>query len=172
MCLFMPDQGNEMPEIYQHTQIGRLNLVMLLGAAGVTFMVLNSAFDAASMLNPGLLRLAYLVSAAGFLLVFLGFSTLTIRVSGNALTIWFGWRGYRKVIPLEIIKTVTVVPNPRGYLWGIKSIPGGILYAIAPGSPVVELTLQDDRVIRLGSDDVECLQHTLQRAIASQQMSA
>jgi hypothetical protein len=50
---------------------------------------------------------------------------------------------------------VEVVQNPWYYFWGIKLIPGGWLYSIAPGGRAVELVMEDRKVIRLGTNRPE-----------------
>jgi hypothetical protein len=99
---------------------------------------------------------AYLV---GLLL----FYSFTIEVAENGVRFWFGAGVLRRTIALGEIQSTQEVTNPWYYFWGIKSIPGGWLYAIAPGR-AVEIVLADGRIVRLGTDQPRRLNQAIKAA--------
>jgi len=99
-----------------------------------------------------------------YLLGVVMFYSSTVEVSGRQVRFWFGIGLVRRNIPLDTIQAVREVVNPWYYFWGIKSIPGGWLYAIAPG-PAVEIKLMDGKVIHLGSNQTRELKEAIGAAM-------
>ena len=91
------------------------------------------------------------------------FYSLTVELSAEKLKFWFGIGVVRKTIKLSEIQSTKVVENPWYYFWGIKSIPGGWFYAIAPG-PAVEIELSDGKIIQLGTNQPRKLNQAIETA--------
>jgi hypothetical protein len=108
-----------------------------------------------AVVAPGILaegRVPSAILMLGLYLVgLLMFHSFTIEISGERLRFWFGVGVIRRTIPLCEIQSTKVVRNPWYYFWGVKSIPGGWFYAIAPGT-AVEMSLRTGRVVQLGTN--------------------
>ena len=145
-----------MKQSYKHTQIGAWTvLILLLVGAFIVPVVL-------SMLSNGQQAVA-LVTAFLYCLVLALFYALTVEVSEGKLSFWFGIGIIRKSYSFEEIQAVTEVKNPWYYLWGIKSIPDGWLYAIAPGT-ALEIVLKSGKKIRLGTNEPQELKQAIDAA--------
>ena len=86
-----------------------------------------------------------------YLFGLLMFYSLTVEISEEKLKFWFGIGIIQKTIALSKIQSTKEVKNPWYYFWGVKSIPGGWFYAIAPGT-AVEIELSDGKIIQLGTN--------------------
>jgi hypothetical protein len=91
------------------------------------------------------------------------FASLTIEIQGGLLTVWFGPGLIRKRVPLATIRSCEVVRNPWWYGWGIRWTPRGWLYNVS-GHSAVELTLQNGRRLRIGTDEPERLCQAIDQA--------
>jgi len=153
-----------MTKMYQHRQVGIVTILMIVVSAVFTAFVLVSALQSAE--GPAtLLTVTGLVVTGGFILALMAFYAFTIQIADRAVTFWFGWGVGKQSLPLDAIQSVEIVRNPWYYLWGIKSIPGGWLYSIAPGGLALELVLKDQRKIRLGTNRAEEVKLRLKQAM-------
>ena len=91
------------------------------------------------------------------------FYSLTVEISAEKLKFWFGFGVFRKAYALSEIQSTKEIKNPWYYFWGVKSIPGGWFYAIAPG-PAVEIELKNGRIVQLGTNEPEKLNQALDTA--------
>ena len=91
------------------------------------------------------------------------FYSLTVEISEEELKFWFGIGIVRKIIVLSEIQSTKVVKNPWYYFWGVKAIPGGWFYAIAPGT-AVQIELRDGRIIQLGTNQPKKLNQAIEIA--------
>lgn len=91
------------------------------------------------------------------------FYSFTIEITKDRLNFWFGIGVVSKSIKLSEISSFKSIKNPWYYFWGIKSIPGGWIYAIAPGE-AVELILRDGKIIQLGTKQSQQLIRALDAA--------
>ncbi len=91
------------------------------------------------------------------------FYSLTVEVSEEKLKFWFGVGIVRKAIALSEIQSTKIVKNPWYYFWGVKLIPGGWFYAIAPGT-AVEIEFRDGKIIQLGTDQPKKLNQAIETA--------
>ena len=91
------------------------------------------------------------------------FYSLTVELSAEKLKFWFGIGVVRKTIALSEIQATKVVKNPWYYFWGVKGIPGGWFYAIAPGT-AVEIELSDGKIIQLGTNQPKKLNQAIETA--------
>ena len=129
---------------YKHTQYGVLMFVVFI-IVGILVTVVAIAIIAEGRVSAAMIMI--LVT-----LVFVAmFYSSTVEVFAGRVRFWFGIGVVRKTILLNEIQSTKTVVNPWYYFWGIKSIPGGWLYAIAPG-PALEITLEDGKVIHFGSN--------------------
>ena len=141
---------------YRHTQYGVLNFIILFLVA-ILIAVVAVAIIAEGRLAAAVVMIAvYLLGAAMFY-------NFTVEVSDDHLKCWFGIGLVRKSIPLMEVQSSRTVVDPWYYVWGIKSIPGGWLYAIAPG-PMVEIKLKDGKIFHIGSDQADKLKEAIDSA--------
>ena len=98
-----------------------------------------------------------------YLFGLLMFYSFTVEVSEEKLKFWFGIGVVQKTIALSEIQSTKEVKNPWYYFWGVKSIPGGWFYAIAPGT-AVEIELSDGKIIQLGTNQPEELNQAIETA--------
>ena len=144
---------------YRHTQFGTLTIIILL----VVGILLSPIILSLITEGRGLLILSMVVL---YLLTLTFFYAFTVEISEGRVKWWFGIGAIRKSYLLKEIQATKEVKNPWYYLWGIKSIPGGWLYAIAPGS-AVELVFKDGRVVRLGTNRPEELRKAIEDSITA-----
>jgi hypothetical protein len=139
---------------YAHTQVG-----WLVGGTLAPVVVAGAAVLSGSVIaGAGILALAV---AIGLL-----FGTLTVRVSGKELTLRFGVGLVRKRVDLGQVTACRAVRNPWYYGWGIRWIPGGVLYNVS-GFSAVELALAGGRRLRVGTDEPEALLTALRPRLGS-----
>ena len=150
---------------HRYTHVGIVTILMILLAAAFTAFMLASGLESTEGQDAVVLKVTGLVVAGVFILAFASFYSFTIQIADGKLNFWFGFGAVRKSLPIAEIRSVEIVKNPWYYLWGIKSIPGGWLYSIAPGGRVVELIFKDNRVIQLGTNCPEEVKHSLDEAI-------
>ena len=146
---------------YKYTQVGFVTIIMILLVGALTWLIFNAAIKSSDGQSETTLKSTGLVVAGFFIFVLAAFYSFTIQVAEGKLSFWFGFGVARKSIPLEDIHSVEVVKNPWYYFWGIKSIPRGWLYSIAPGGRVVELVMADGKLIRLGTNRPEDIRQRL-----------
>lgn len=142
---------------YRQTQYGAL-MFGVFTVTGVLIVVVAMAIIAEGRWFSAIFMIGlYLFGLASFF-------ALTVEISGGQLKFWFGIGMIRKSYPLSEIQSVKEVKNPWYTFWGIKSIPGGWLYAIAPG-PAVEITLKNGRIVSLGTNQPEALRRAIEAVI-------
>ncbi|MBT3187413.1 MAG: hypothetical protein HN736_16970 [Anaerolineae bacterium] len=141
---------------YKHTQFGAWMFAVFL-ASGI--LIVSIALE---MIAEGRLGSAIFMTCFYLLGVVL-FYSFTIEISKRKLKFWFGIGVVRKSVLLSEIESTQEVVNPWYYFWGIKSIPGGWFYAIAPG-PAVEILLKNGKIIHLGTDQPELLKQAIDSA--------
>ena len=141
---------------YRHTQYGTLMFLVFL-ITGILIAVVARKIIAED-------RVLSIISMLGvYLLGVAMFYALTVEIAEEKLKFWFGIGLVCKTIALSEIQTTKEVKNPWYYFWGIKSIPGGWFYAIAPGT-AVEIELRDGRIIQLGTNQPGKLNQAIEAA--------
>ncbi len=130
---------------YKHTQIGYLIIVVLIATALL--------FGGTMLYVPfhwGLLLLLIVILA-----ILASFSSLTVMVDKESLSICFGYGIYKKQFLLKDIVSAKRVKNHWYYGWGIRFWlwPKMWIYNVS-GFDAVELVMKDGKVVRIGSDDV------------------
>ena len=135
---------------YRHTQVGWviLAVVALLG-----LFVLPR-------LRADHLPVTPLLVVLG--LVLLISSSLTVEVDQEAIRLRFGIGLVRKRIPLEGVRGWSEVRNPWYAGWGIRLLPGGVLWNVS-GLDAVELDVGSERRFRIGTDDPAALAAAIAR---------
>ncbi|MFC2065365.1 hypothetical protein ACFLXB_09755 [Chloroflexota bacterium] len=141
---------------YKHTQYGVLMFVVFI-IVGILITVVAIAIIAEGRVLAAVIMICLTIA---FMAMF--FSS-TVEVSAGKVRFWFGIGVVRKTIALTEIQSTRTVINPWYYFWGIKSISGGWLYAIAPG-PALEITLKDGKVIHFGSNQPAELKKAIEKA--------
>ena len=154
-----------MGEEFRYTQVGILTILMILLAAAFTAFVFAFGLKSTEGQDATILKVTGLVVAGVFVLALASFYSFTIQIADGKLNFWFGFGVGGKSFPIEGIRSVETVKNPWYYFWGIKSIPGGWLYSIAPGGRAIEMIFKDNRKIHLGTNRPEEIKQRLDKAI-------
>ena len=148
--------GSKMEAKYRHTQYGALMFIVFFTTGILIAVVALRILAEDRLLSAILMILIYLFGLAMFY-------SFTIEITEEKLKFWFGMGVARKTIALSEIRSTRVVKNPWYYFWGIKSIPGGWFYAIAPGT-AVEIDVGNGRIIQLGTDQPKELNQAIESA--------
>lgn len=141
---------------YRHTQYGALMFIVFL-ITGVLIAVVAVAIIAEGRM------LAAVIMILGYLLGLGMFYSSTIEISEEKLKFWFGIGIVRKTFVLSEIQSSKEVDIPWYYFWGVKSIPGGWLWSIAPGTGV-EIVLKNGSIVLLGTNQPEKLKQAVDAA--------
>ena len=141
---------------YKHTQYGILMFVVFL-VTGILIAVVASAIIAEGRILSAILMICvYLIGLAMFY-------SFTVEISAEKLKFWFGIGIVRKTYALSEVQSTKDIKNPWYYFWGVKSIPGGWFYAIAPGA-AVEIGLKNRKVVQVGTDQPKKLKLAIDNA--------
>jgi hypothetical protein len=133
---------------YQHTQVGWT--IVTVGVAIPLILIIASWPPERSMLAP-----------AGLLLLPLAFfATLTVTVTRQTIVASLGIGFLNRRTPLAQVRGWRIVHSPLYHGIGIRLIPGGALVTVRSG-PAVELLLENDRVLRIGTDEPQRLVEAL-----------
>ena len=141
---------------YRHTQYGALMFVLFL-MTGILIAVIALAIIAEGRMLSAVLMICVYLFGLGM------FYSFTVEITEEKLKFWFGIGIIRKTIALSEIQSVKEVKNPWYYFWGVKLIPGGWFYAIAPGL-AVEIELKNGRVVQLGTNQPKKLKQAIDTA--------
>jgi hypothetical protein len=155
----IPDKEFErikMNTTYKHTQYGALMFFLFL-MTGILIAVVSLSIIAEGRMLSAIVMIGIYIF--GLIL----FYSFTIEISEDQLKFWFGIGVIRKTYALSEIQTTNEVKNPWYYFWGVKSISGGWLYAIAPGT-AVEIELNNGRIVHLGTNQPEKLKQAIDAA--------
>jgi hypothetical protein len=141
---------------YRHTQYGVLMFVVFL-ITGVLITVVALAIMAEGRMLASIVMICVYLFGLGM------FYSFTVEISEGILKFWFGIGIIRKTYALSEVQSTKEVDNPWYYFWGVKSIPGGWLYAIAPGT-AVEIVLKNGRIVHLGTNQPRKLKQAIDTA--------
>ena len=141
---------------YRHTQYGALMFVVFLLAGILIAVVALTVIAEGRMLSAILMICVYLLGLGLFY-------SFTVEISEEKLKFWFGIGVIQKTYVLSEIQSTKEVENPWYYFWGVKSIPGGWFYAIAPGS-AVEIELINGRIVQIGTNQPKQLKQAIDAA--------
>lgn len=137
--------------IYQRTQIGWSGLAF----TGIVLIVILSTTYSAP-LSVKAPAVVICLACAVFL------ATLTVRVDGGALELWFTGKLYRRRLALSEIESAQAI---RMTLlgWGIRTNGRDVAY-IAGGRRAVELRLTNGKRVIVSTDDPQGLCDAIKRA--------
>jgi hypothetical protein len=138
---------------YRHTQVGWV-ILGVTAAIGTLVWKRMPAEVAAAAAIP------LLLTAAVVLLVF---SSLTVAVDHQAISLRFGVGLVRKRIALADVSSWRAVRNPWYAGWGIRLGPGGVLWNVS-GFDAVELVLASGGRFRVGTDEPAALASAITQA--------
>jgi hypothetical protein len=141
---------------YKKTQFGTLTIIILLVVGLLIVPIIWSMIDEGRLL-------AAIVTIALYLPVLALFYALTVQISDGKLKFWFGIGLVSKTYSLNEIQSTKEVKDPWYYLWGVKSIPGGWLYAIAPGH-ALEIVFKNGKIVHLGTNQSKELKKAIDAA--------
>ena len=139
---------------YKHTQVGYIHVIAY--SAVVLFLACLNIFTEFKPFT--------LIPLIVMLILLTLFSTLTVRVGGEAITVQFGVGIIRKRLQLSDVECYATVRNPWYYGWGIRYTPRGWLYNIS-GLSAIELLMRNGKTCRIGTDDPEGLAQALGAAL-------
>lgn len=140
---------------YKHTQIGYVTGAALGIGALASYASVRS--------ESGERGWGELLATGGLLVGAALFSSLTVIVDEEELRFYFGPGFWTRRIALDDIVRVEVVQNSPLYGWGIRYTPHGWLYNVS-GLRAVELTLEGEGPLRIGTDEPEALKRALEEA--------
>ena len=140
---------------YRHTQPAYLIRYMFMTVAGVAVLITLIAGDGAAWRVVGVLMA---------ILVILGwlFSSLTVEVSADHVSWYFGPGFWKKKLDRHDIEAVSPVGTHCWYGWGIRYTPQGWMYNVS-GLKAVKLTLRSGKTILIGTDEPEMLAAALEK---------
>jgi len=141
---------------YRHTQYGAWMFAMFLMTGIVIAVVALTIITEGRMLSAVLMICVYLFGVGMFY-------SFTVEISEEKIKFWFGIGIVRKTYALNEVQTIKEVENPWYYFWGVKSIPGGWFYAIAPGT-AVEIELKNGKIVQLGTNQPKKLKQAIDTA--------
>jgi len=147
---------------YKHKQPGTLILcsMSIVILVSVLFLVLFIS-------EPTIVLIVGTVLVVMLVVLFL-FSSLTVEVDGEAVSLSFGLGVIRKKFFLKDVTSCQVVKNPWYYGWGIRKIPQGWLYNVS-GFSAVELEMTDDKKNRIGTNEPEKLEEAVKAALGKEE---
>ncbi len=141
--------------MYKHTQVGTF-VVALLG--GAIFFV--GYFSGAAEVNSiGVFILSIILLCSMIL-----FFKLTVVGNKDFVEIKFGIGLIKKKFYFKEIKSCKVVKNKWWHGYGIRKSPRGWLFNIS-GLDAVELSMKNEKVYRIGTDEPQKLSEFIQKSI-------
>lgn len=147
---------------YKEFQFGWIIFVLIVPLQVlITYFYLNGIGD-----RP-LDTTGFLIVNLVVILTYLLFYGMTTSVTSESIKVSFGIGIINKSIQLNRIMNIGNVRNPWYYGWGIRLIPGGMLYNIS-GSDGIEIKFNDtERVLRIGSKDSMKLKLEIEKRLSS-----
>ena len=144
-----------MESTYDRTQQHYLLPVLL----GVFFLVVLALIAADDNVPRSVVALA---AAFMVFVVAIGahFSRMNVTVTAETVTVAFGRGWPRRTIYRSAVVSHAQVRNRWWYGWGLRWLPGGMLWNVW-GLDAVELVLDNGRRFRIGTDDPEGLSSAL-----------
>jgi hypothetical protein len=142
---------------YKHTQYGMLMFTVFL-FTGILIGVVAWAIISEGRIAAAVIMICIYLFGVSL------FYSFTVQVASGKIKFWFGIGLFRKAYPLSEIKSTRQIKNPWYYFWGVKSIPGGWLYAIAPGA-ALEIVLKNGLIVHVGTDQPKMLRQAVNAAI-------
>ena len=153
---------------YKHTQIGYLMLVVTLAVLVIFALAQVTARAEPPSIDSGS---NFAVSATMGLILFIlaSFATLTVSIDENYFRIKFGYGIFTKKFALNQIASAKVVKNHWYYGWGIRGWFWSnrmFIYNVS-GFDAVEITINNGKIYRIGTDAPAELETAITQAINS-----
>lgn len=129
---------------YDHRQTS-----YLMAAFG--FLLVAWVIGSAIAFEPALAIVALVV-----IVVISMFARLRTQVDRKAVRVAFTYGWPRRTIPVADVETHTPVRNKWYYGWGVRLVPGGVLFSVS-GLDAVAVTYRKGtrtKTLRIGTDDV------------------
>ena len=141
---------------YRHTQRGTVLLAIYGTIAGgiAVFLALSGA---PAPLIPGIAMIVLVAAAALF-------SSLTVSVSREQISLRFGVGLIRRRFRIGDIRHVGIIRNRWWSGWGVRFTPHGWLYSVS-GFDAVRIVLTNGRTYNVGTDEPTELLTAIQAAI-------
>lgn len=149
--------GNDV--VYEHTQIGYVTGGGLLAGALVAYYSFLSEYGSVGAFGYAMI--------GGLGLGAILFSSLTVKVTRTELIFYFGPGFWTRRFPLYTIRRAEVVRNSPIAGWGIRRTFHGWLYNVS-GLQALELEIEGEGQIRIGTDEPEHLKEALERTAAAE----
>ena len=145
-----------MQPLYEHRQYGMAMLgIMLFPVVGLVFAVALTGEPGSFI--PLLLILAFMLLTAVI------FGSLTVKVDPEKVRLHFGLNSLGRTFPLDRITAVREVRNSPWMGLGIHFIHNGMIYNVS-GLDGVEITLDNGRLVRIGTDEPAALAQAIEAA--------
>jgi len=147
---------------YEHRQTGwPMRIGLLAGAA--LFVGMTALGDLRESPSSQVLLLlgAMLAVAIGWL-----WSSLTVRITDDALRLQFGLGLPRKTVPLADLESVEVTRTRFFDGWGVRRTRRGWLYNVS-GFDAVLLRRKSGKALLVGTDEPRKLKAALERALTT-----
>jgi len=150
---------------YKHTQIGYFMIVVTIIVTILFAWAYITARSEPPSENSGT-NLATTMIMSVIILILFFFTSLQVIIDESHLRLKLGYGLYKKQFSLNDILSAKAVKNPWYYGWGIKFWIGSktLIYNIS-GFDAVEIKLNNKRTYRIGTDEPQKLEQTLNDAI-------
>jgi len=151
---FAPGRPHFYP-VYTHTQPGWVIIAGIF--LGVMAMMALNAYDFTILsLWPTLAILMAILAL---------FATLTVTLDDSQALVVFGVGLKMPAIELANVAKAEIVKNSLTAGWGIRLLPGGIMYNVS-GLQAVQLAMKDGYIYRIGTDDPQGLLRAIEMRLA------
>lgn len=145
-----------MKNIYDHTQIGYLIIVVILGII---------VFLAGMVMIIPVHYAEYAVVIAVITVLFF-FSSLKVRIDEDRIHVIYGIGLIRFRFRVNDVESCSVVNNPWYYGWGIRLTPHGWLFNVS-GFHAVQIEMRTGKKYRIGTDEPDKLARTINQSIGN-----
>lgn len=144
---------------YKEFQFG--TIVFVLGLPAHLFLVYTYFSKGGNdMTEPG-----FIIMNLVMMVIYALFYGMRTRIENHRLVVSFGVGLIWKSVDLSKVKEATNVTSPWYFGWGIRYIPGGMMYNIS-GRHAVELSFEHTkRILRIGTKSPQKLNEAVLSAI-------
>ena len=122
----------------------------------LTFLISTQVLMSWSLQQQNISADVFLVFSGLLLILAMLFGSLTTKVSKGILYWHLGIGLIRKQLDINTLTSVRKVRNKAWWGWGIRYIGNGWLYNVS-GLNAIELVVDNDRVVRIGTDEPDAL---------------
>ncbi len=145
--------------IYKHTQRNPF-FTFLFPASPIIYWLIMSHY------NYGLFEKPLFLGIFIFIILIIGlFSSLTIKVDSEKISINLLCSRCKKNIYLKDIQSIKKVRNPWHYAWGIRILSPETIIINVYGLDAVEIKKKNKKIIIIGTNDSENLTETIKKTL-------